>query len=242
MANSRIEIIVNQLALAFTIKDIMIPESDLVRANEINEAQKLLETYLEFDIIPLPLAGKIAGYYRRDTGDVISLTPADLISDGASLINLPDLLVERDFYFVLSSNKIKGFLHFSDLNNSMMKLPLFALYEALERHLWLKIENQIKEEDLSKILDPNRVMKINDNKNRMKKRDVDLGWSGLFSFDEIIRLAVFYNRANISEKDRQILANFRNRVAHTDKFLIAKHKDMRKLTRVKELCLKVTAE
>ncbi len=63
MANSTIQKILSQLAPAFTVKDIMIPESDLVRANGIEDAKRVLISHPEFDIIPLPVSGKISGYY-----------------------------------------------------------------------------------------------------------------------------------------------------------------------------------
>ena len=99
MTNSTIQKIVRQLALAFTVKDIMIPASDLVRAKAVDDVEAVLKRYPDFDIIPLPFKGKISGYYRRDTKRFFPVKATDLISDGTSLLELPNLLIERDFYF-----------------------------------------------------------------------------------------------------------------------------------------------
>lgn len=114
----------------------MLETDALTRASSRGTAQELLTQHPEFDIILLPATGIVTAYVRRDKPEVLTIGSADLMSDGTSLLELPQLLTKRDCFFVLSSNTIAGFVHFSDLNKSLMKIPFFVLFEAVERYLW----------------------------------------------------------------------------------------------------------
>jgi hypothetical protein len=72
----------------------------------------------------------------------------DLLSDGTGLLDLLDLLASRDFFFALSANRICGFIHFSDLNNVLVKLPLFVLLAAVERRLWRRVREGLAQKEL----------------------------------------------------------------------------------------------
>ena len=59
----------------------------------------------------------------------------------------------------------------------------------------------------------------------------------LLFFGEILKLAK--NRGllpQVSSDDRGRLNDIRNRVAHHDRLLIEKHKDVRKLAKIRDLC------
>jgi hypothetical protein len=146
---------------------------------------------------------------------------------------------KRDFFFVLSSNTIAGFVHFSDLNKSLMKLPFFVLFETVERYLWPLVSSRLDESDLLKVVSEQRAETLKQRKVKAQKKDVDVGWSGLLSFDEILGFAIYYGIIQISHPDREVLANMRNRVAHTDKLLVEAHKDATKLVKTHELCQKI---
>ena len=89
------------------------------------------------------------------------------------------------------------------------------------------------------MLDATRVEGLNRRKARAQKKDVDLGWSGLLTFDEILKFAIHYGVIQIAREDQEILANMRNRVAHADKLLVEAHKDTAKLVKTHELCLEI---
>jgi hypothetical protein len=226
-----------QLSETFFVKDIMVNSADLIRASDRAEATHLLSSYPEYDIIPVPSKGPITSYYRRNETNVHFIRNKDLISDGTSLRDLPKLLVNREFFFVLSSNMISGYIHFSDLNNGLMKLPFFLLFEAVERNLWPSVEEKLTEADLPAVLDDRRIKDLSQRVNRGKKQHVDLGWTGLLSFDEILRFSVHYDIVRFSTIDRELLANIRNRVVHSDRLLVGQHKDTRKLVQSRDLCL-----
>lgn len=231
-----IESILNQLARTFTVRDIMIPVSTLTRAADPAEAQQILHEHPEFDVIPLPQQGPIGGYFCRDSGQFSRVQTGDLLGDGTSLLDLPELLVDRKFYFVLSSSRVGGYLHFSDLNKGLVKLPLFVLFEAVERQLWAAIQPRITEADLAMMLDPQRANNVIKKRARKQNHNVDMGWAGLFSFDEIVRFSIHYGQISLSSTEQEILANYRNRVAHSDKDLINDHRDIKKLVTAVKLC------
>lgn len=235
--DTQVESILTQLSETFTVPDLMVKVADLTRASDQPEAQQLLSKHPEFDIIPLPSEGAITSYLHRNGTKIESISPKDLISDGTSLIDLPKLFTEREFFFVLSSNTISGFVHFSDLNKGLMKLPFFVLFEAVERNLWSVVAKRIAEEDLSEVLDKQRIQTLKQRMKGARKKDVDLGWAGLLSFDEILKFSINYDIIRLSDIDRELLANFRNRVAHSDRLLVEEQKDTHKLVRSREICL-----
>ena len=152
MPYHEIDHVLCQLATTFTVRDIMVEKKELVRASSQSDAQQLLTLHPEFDIIPLPATGPITDYVRRDKQKLRKIDLIDLISDGTNLLDIPHLMGKRDFFFVLSSNIIIGFVHFSDLNKSLMKLPFFVLFEAIERYLWRLVSSRLNEEDLLKLV------------------------------------------------------------------------------------------
>src|ERR1700733_4392455 len=114
----------NRLATAFTVKDIMIPSSGLVCADDEEQAAVLSDANPDFNVIPIRREGKITGYFERSSRTARGFTPSDLIADGTKLLDLIEILEHREFVFVLSSEKGQGYgyVHFSDLNHHLVKL------------------------------------------------------------------------------------------------------------------------
>jgi hypothetical protein len=236
---TRVERTLAQLSTTFTVCDIMVDLPHLVRAKDYEEARQFLSNCPRIDVIPIPAIGPVRGYLHRVGSRKERIRPIDLISDGTSIIDLPDLLSERDFFFVLSLNDICGFVHFSDLNKGLVKLPFFVLFEAVERHLWTAVTTKLTEGDLEKVLDKKRVKILKQRMNRAKKRNVDLGWAGLLSFDEILRFSVHYGVIKLPNSELKVLTNIRNKIVHSDRLLVDEHKDVQKLVQSRELCRKL---
>lgn len=236
--DSQTERTLAQLANTFTVRDLMVDLSDLVRADSESEAEELFKNYPNFDVIPLPKTGPIKTYISREKKKRKSIRSDNLISDGTSLLDLPSLLKERPFYFVLSGITICGFIHFSDLNKTQMKLPLFVLLEAVEHRLWSALKGSGKsiDSDLSEVLDPKRAETLKKKVERARKNDVDAGWDGLLNFGEIMLFGVHYGLVNVASDRRQLLTEIRNRVVHSDRLLVEKHKDTQKLEQTREVC------
>jgi hypothetical protein len=115
----RLEETLKRLAITFTVRDIMIPVSDLVCAPDESQAAAVSAEHPDFSVIPIPDHGKLTSYFERDSRSTKKITLNDLISDGTSLLDLVQILEGREFSFVLSQH-IEGYVHFSDLNNHLV--------------------------------------------------------------------------------------------------------------------------
>ena len=84
---------------------------------------------------------------------------------------------------------------------------------------------------------PDRLDELLERFKEAKEQRADRDLEGLLYFGEILKLAK--NRGllpSMSSDDRGRLKDTRNRVAHHDRLLIEKHKDVRKLEKVRDLC------
>lgn len=234
--STKVESTLAQLSAIFAVRDVMTDYKDLNLVNNELEAQRFFEEYDDYDYTAAPASGQITSYFRRGEPGAKPVRPENLISDGTNLLTLIDLLAERDFFFVLSRNEICGFVHFSDLNNELVKLPLYVLTQAIERHLWFAIEAKVTEVDLLKVLKEERFERVQQELEQAKRERVDRGWEGLLYFSDILNLARHFGLARLPSKDRSRLINIRNKVAHNDgRLLVEKQKDVRNLARVREL-------
>ena len=135
-----------RLAREFVVRDIMIPAKDLVCATCIPQAVELLNRYLDFDMIPLVVQDSITAYLERSGSDPRPLRISDLVSDATSILDIVDILTDRPRMFVLVHNRISGYVHFSDLNRPIVKLPFFVLLEAVERRFFGMLSEKITPE------------------------------------------------------------------------------------------------
>ncbi len=246
--DDKVNTILGQLGMAFTVRDIMVSDKDFVRVDSETEAQNFFDTHEDYDYTASPTSGQIAAYYKRpgSEGEIgrYEIGQKDLLSDGTSLLHLLDLMKDQEAFFVLSANEICGFVHFSDLNNQVMKLPLFVLFSAVEHHLWFHVNQELTTAEVKAALQNNseRLAEVIENYEDAKQQRVDRGWEGLLYFREIIQLARKRGLVNVSAKDKDNLGETRNTIAHHDRLLIKKHKDVEKLADLKELCIKIIRE
>jgi hypothetical protein len=235
--SNKIEDTLAQLGAAFAVRDIMVRYEDLQLVDDESEARRFFEEQEDYDYTASPKTGRITTYYKRDELKGQPLRQEDLLSDGTGLLDLLDLLTARDFFFVLSANRICGFVHFSDLNDELVKLPLFVLLAAAERRLWHRVREGLTEAELEDALVPERLEQVLERFEEAKEQRADRDLEGLLFFGEILKLA--RNRGllpQVSSDDRGRLNDIRNRVAHHDRLLIEKHKDVRKLAKIRDLC------
>jgi hypothetical protein len=120
-----------------------------------------------------------------------------------------------------------------------MKLPLFVLFDAVERRLWNSIKNKSIDSDLKKVLNQKRVGELEARMKEARKKDVDAGWDGLLSFDEITRFCIHYKILDVTDDERKLLSSTRNRVVHSDKLLVNEHNDIQKIIEASKLCKKL---
>src|SRR6059058_2794320 len=96
-----VEATLERLALTFGVRDVMIPEDRLICADDEADARRQLEHYPDYNLIPFRCDGALHAYLERGSPGPKSITVADLISDGTSIPDLVDVLLNREFFFVL---------------------------------------------------------------------------------------------------------------------------------------------
>jgi len=159
------------------------------------------------------------------------IEPAYLVSDGTSLFEMPELLKQNSFYFVLSANTIIGYVHYSDLNKSIMKIPFFALFQLTESALWEKFKDRITEDNMRIVFGEDQAKRFTAARKEATKSNVDVGWTGVFTFPSILRLARHFGLVHFTDDEIGLLRDVRNNVSHSDKNLVAQHSDVEMLVR-----------
>ncbi len=233
---SRVGDVLRQLGSSFTVRDIMVSREDFVMVYREGEVARFFDSYQDFDYTASLTRGQIATYYKRGEPRGFELGQEDLLSDGTSLLDLLDLMSNREFFFVLSANRVCGFVHFSDLNHELVKLPLFVLLAAVESHLWSRVKEGLTENEVEHVMDHERFDEVRRLRQQAKKSNVDRGWEGLLYFREIMKLARHRGLVDISAGDQKLLNDTRNRIAHHNRLLVERHEDVRKLARNRNLC------
>jgi hypothetical protein len=226
-----------RLATTFTVRDIMIPETGMVCAGDEIEAAKVSRDSPDFNVIPIRQNGKLTGYFERDSHTTSEIALNDLISDGTSLLDLVEILEDREFSFVLSHRKIAGYVHYSDLNHHLLKLTFYVILEALERQVLSSIRRNDDREYLRKNLDPNRFAQIT----KQYKRDGDAARS-LFNYlniSDILQLAVKAGTIRIDNDIIKAMKETRDGAAHASENIVPDYEAVNRLAKVKRECLRV---
>lgn len=235
---SEFESTLERLAMTFTVRDIMVPKEKLKCAGDEVSAQKLLEETPDFDVIPIERHGNLTAYLDRGCDHLAPIHLQDIVSDATSILELVDLLQERRFCFVLVGSSLRGYVHFSDLNNHVVKLPFFVVLEALERQLVGEIGSLIDESNLDEVLDQQRVHKVKGNMSDSKKKRANLDWVNLLSFNELVRFALHFGRLQLKDKEIAVVSKVRNLVCHASDLLVESHEDVKRLSGAKRICMK----
>jgi hypothetical protein len=157
----------------FTAQDLMTSAGQLKRGDSLEHAMQLFH---EYDVVPYPKAGEIKGFFKREDSGMTPIETGLLLSDGTSVFKILMLLNQNRFYFVISANTIVGYIHFSDLNRPITKIPFFVLFQSIERELWERIQNRISEKDFPKLFKESEAKKFISKRMKIKKYNVDIGW------------------------------------------------------------------
>jgi hypothetical protein len=235
-----IEETLKRLAITFTAKDIMIPEAGLTCADNEVDAAGLSQDNPDFNVIPIRQDTKLVGYFLRDSRTSRQIVLKDLISDGTSLLDLVEILEDREFSFVLSHREIAGYVHFSDLNHHLVKLAFYVIFEALERQALISIPRTDDREYLRNNLDPSRFTQI-ENK---YKRDGDAARS-LFNYlniSDILRLATKAGTIQLDDEVISTVKDVRDKASHAIENIVIDHPSVKRLATVKRECLRILGE
>ena len=151
-----------------------------------------------------------------------------------SLVELPKLLSQQPYYFVISGNDIAGYVHYSDLNKPITKIPFFAMFQLVERKFWDKMTHRISEKDLVTLFQ-GQAKGFIQKKEQAASQNTDLGWTGIFTFPSILRLARHYGLAHIDDREITLLKETRNKIAHSDHNLVNSQSDVIELAQAVDI-------
>jgi hypothetical protein len=220
------ELALEALARSFSVADLMVSVDELTRAESLEEAR---ESFRNYDFVPYPAAGPIEGWFRKDTEKREALHAGILLSDSTGLIELPRFLARRPAYMVLRGNVVGGLVHYSDLNNPLLKLPLYVLFEAVESELLPVLNKVLEEADLRAVLSRERLKYVLQRRAKLQAERADLGWAQGLYFAELLALGRRRGVIDVSEEEVVSLSDLRNRVAHADRLLIEATADIQYL-------------
>jgi hypothetical protein len=239
---TNLEQLLNRLALSFTVQDIMVRKEDLLCASNETSAQKELKVNPAFDVIPIERNSRICSYLERGAKSPKNINLKDIISDATSTLDLVDVLSNKKFCFVLSGNDLRGYVHFSDLNKQIVKLPLFVIFEALENYIIKEIRLLINENNLDKVLDSQRISNLKDKMRKLRKNRADLGWVNLLYFKERILFARYFEKIKLKVKEIDTMSSFRNLICHAGGPLVESHQSVSCLSDIKKKCITILEE
>ena len=117
-----VDYVLYRLNEAFQVKDI---SNELVTTGGITEALGI-KSQMDFDRIPIKVKGKITTYYDSKLDSEKKIDPQEIISESTGILETLSRLSRRDFYFVCSENDITHIVHYSDLNNPLVSLGIYA--------------------------------------------------------------------------------------------------------------------
>lgn len=242
-----VETALAQLSRAFTVRDIMTPCAALVGAANANDARALSEEK-EYDVIIYPESAVVpTGYFYRG-GDLQMIELGDIVSDGTSLLDAIDLLEEkkrreRGFFFVLTSDKISGFVHFSDLNKSLVKTAFYMMIEATERHMLGVLRAVLADEQaLEDALTPASKGHIQKLLADAKKKAANpnmwdvLGWPHILQVARVQGLLRKSSTEQLTIEEEKLLKAIRDRVAHTGQLLVDDYDKVHSLIETRRFC------
>lgn len=232
-----IEETLNRLAKAFTVKDIMTPRTALVCAANDSQATKVSDDNPDYDVIPIRHDGTLTGYFERKSRRVSKIMPDDLIADATSLLDLVEIFEERQFSFVLSRQKIEGYVHFSDLNHQLVKLTFYVLLEAVERMALSSIQKNCDHESLKKELGTERLGQIEKAYKRAGRAARDL--VSYLNISDMLQIAANMSTVSVEGRFVKAIKKVRDGAAHTTENLVSSYDDVKVLSNVKRECLRV---
>lgn len=225
-----------RLATTFTVRDIMIPSSRLVCADDEEQAAVVSDANPDFNVIPIRQEGTITAYFERTSRTTTSIAPSDLISDGTTLLDLVEIFENREFVFVLSSEKGEGYgyAHFSDLNHHLVKLTFYVMLAALERLALDSIKGKDDRDSLKSHLNPGRF-------NYIEQRYKDAGEAAIslvsyLNIRELLGLAASAGIFHVEKDVAKAMLSARDGASHATKNLVSSHSGVRELVRVKKEC------
>lgn len=216
----------------------MVAKEHIVSGENEEEALQLLDEKPQYDVIPLRKEGRLVAFIERGSVKSKSIRIRDAVSAGTPILDLIGIFCDRKYLFVLGQCEIVGLIHFSDLNDPVVKLPYFLLLEGMERKLVDSIRQLVDKHSLRQIItDPKRLSIIEEKMSVLQSRQADRDLVTLLHFREILESACYFGKLQLDPIQIEDLSCVRNRVAHAaSDELVESHKEVSRLHRVRRIC------
>ncbi len=220
-----------QINHMFRITDISKP---LCMASNIGQAVNISKTK-GFTRVPIADNNRdVKEYYDDKIHKTVTMElGSHVLSDGLGVLKAVPAMVDNEFYFVLTGNKITKFLHFSDLNSPSVSIGLFTQLNYLEVAIRKLIRSEVGTEEqkqidyLSANLPKYNFDRVKKQYYKKKKRDAQMDpVNELFIDDELI----LAKKLSLTQIDEDTIKNFtklRNSLVHSSD-IVRKHEDVRK--------------
>lgn len=226
-----------RLATTFTVRDFMVRTRDLACATGKPDALAVSNANPDFSVIPIKKGGRVSGYYSRDSRRITLIKVKELISDGTGVLELVDVFEYREFAFVLGPRQIDGYVHFSDLNHSLVKLTFYVLLEGVEKFALDSVKDSLTDEFLTETLGESRFSQIQ----RFYKSSGDAGQSPInyLNIADVLKLARKAGTIDIDASLIPAVKRVRNGASHVSENLVSGYSDVKTLAHVKNECMRV---
>lgn len=130
----------------FKVVDI---SSDLMKAEDKDSAANISSKY-NYDRVPIESNGTVSEYFDSTDNKLHQITSESELSPDSGIIETFDYLSRRDYYYILQGNSLTSIVHYSDLNNPLMLLGVFAQISFCETEIRNFLRSRVKEETQTK--------------------------------------------------------------------------------------------
>lgn len=209
--------------------------------DDSNNVKKKMDK-LDFDVFGVENMGEIVGYVKKSELHEESIkdfyrefSSKDLISDSTSLLELLDILQDRDFIFVLKTNEVSKIVTISDLHKQPIRMLTFSLISLLEMYLTTIIKETYPNESWKDKLKENRLKKAQEMLDKRLEKNIALTLlesTQLCDKGEIIKnTPKLIEKLDLKSKNKcanffKELENLRNNTAHSQQVLYHDDKEL----------------
>ncbi len=183
----------NRAAWSFTVCEIMTPSSRLKLANDRNSLNDILQAFPQYDVIPILNPGYgIYDYYDRDQSQIREISLRDALPDQTSILDCLEVLQDRKYAFITRQGWVVGFVHFSDLNHPVARMPFRILMATWEYRLGEKIRMNLPalpQDELIASVGRTRWEQIQARIKELQADRTDLDWVSYLDFPELHHLS-----------------------------------------------------
>ena len=255
-----VDYVLYRLNETFQVKHI----SNALETAKDTTVARSIKSQKNFDRIPIKVNGKITTYYASKLDSEKKIDPQEIISESSGILETLSYLSRGDFYFILSGNDINHIVHYSDLNNPLVSLGIYAQITYCE----IAIRNFVRSKNPSNLdygekflNDINRHygVKLNVERAKSQFQDKKISQTETDLFDELYfdeelvlfreliksgleasRIKEFEQIINLEDSKIKCLKDKRNGVMHSKPEIIKKQSDIMGMLNFLQICQNIT--